>query len=205
MGNEAKCAVHVNGKRAEGKALLETAEIIFRSEALRLKIPFAQMKSVKAVDGELRLQAADGAVVFEIGQQAEKWAHKILNPKSRMEKLGVKEGAKIAVIGKLESEFETELEGISVDVAHGAIAKGAECIFLTAESQKELARATNIAKVMRGAVALWIVYPKGRKHISENDVLRVGRQAGLKDVKVVGFSATHTALKFVVPVEKRVR
>jgi len=26
---------------------------------------------------------------------------------------------------------------------------------------------------------------------------------GLKDIKVVGFSATHTALKFVIPVEKR--
>lgn len=203
MGSEAKCAVRVNGKRVEGKALLETAEIIFRSDALRLKIPFAQMKSVKAVDGELRMQSADGAVVFEIGPRAEKWAHKILNPKSRIEKLEVKPGTKVTVIGKMEAEFEAELEKIPVDVAHGAIAKDAKCIFLTAESQKELARATNIAKVMRGAVALWIVYPKGRKDITENDVLRVGRQAGLKDVKVVGFSLTHTALKFVVPVEKR--
>ena len=203
MGNEAKCAVRANGKRAEGKALLETAEIIFRSEALRLKIPFAEMKSVKAVDGELRMQSADGAVVFEIGQLAEKWAYKILNPKSRMEKLGVKQGEKVTIIGKLEAEFEAELRKISADVAHGAIAKDAECIFLAAESQKELARATNIAKMMRGAVALWIVYPKGRKDIAENDVLRVGRQAGLKDVKVVGFSPTHTALKFVVPLDKR--
>ena len=203
MGNEAKCAVRANGKRVEGKALLETAEIIFRSGALRLKIPFAEMKSVKAVDGELRMQSADGAVIFEIGPQADKWAHKILNPKSRMEKLGVKPGTKVTVIGKLESDFAAELETISADVAHGLIAKDADFIFLAAESQKELARATNIAKVMRGAAALWIVYPKGRKDISENEVLRVGRQAGLKDVKVVGFSTTHTALKFVVPVEKR--
>ncbi|HET9804919.1 MAG TPA: hypothetical protein VFP96_16890, partial [Candidatus Acidoferrum sp.] len=78
-----------------------------------------------------------------------------------------------------------------------------DCIFLSAETVKELERAKNIAKVMRGAVALWIVYPKGRKEITENDVLRLGRAAGLKDIKVVGFSATHTALKFVIPVEKR--
>lgn len=193
----------MNGKRAEGKALLETAEIIFRSEGLRLKIPFAQMKSVKAVDGELRMQSADGAITLELGPHAAKWAHKILNPKSRMEKLGVKQGEKVTVIGKLEAEFEAELRKISADVAHGAIAKDAEYIFLAAESQKELARATNIAKVMRGAVALWIVYPKGRKDIAEKDVLRVARQAGLKDVKVVGFSPTHTALKFVVPLDKR--
>jgi len=50
---------------------------------------------------------------------------------------------------------------------------------------------------------LWVVYPKGRKEVTEDDVLGAGRKAGLKDVKVVGFSATHTALKFVVPVGKR--
>jgi hypothetical protein len=34
-------------------------------------------------------------------------------------------------------------------------------------------------------------------------VLMAGRIAGLKDIKVVGFSATHTALKFVIPVSER--
>jgi hypothetical protein len=56
---------------------------------------------------------------------------------------------------------------------------------------------------MQGAAALWIVYPKGQKQITENDVLAAGRKSGLKDVKVVGFSATHTALKFVIPLAER--
>ena len=47
--------------------------------------------------------------------------------------------------------------------------------------------------------ALWIVYPKGRKEITELQVLNSGRDAGLVDIKVVGYSATHTALKFVRP------
>jgi hypothetical protein len=54
-----------------------------------------------------------------------------------------------------------------------------------------------------GAAALWIVFPKGQKHITEDDVLAAGRKAGLKDVKVVGFSSTHTALKVVIPLSKR--
>ena len=203
MGNEANCVLRTDGKKVQGKALLETSEIIFRSEPLRLKIPFSEIKSIKAVDGELRVQSADSAVIFEIGPYAEKWAHKILNPKSRIEKLGVKPGSKVTVIGKLEAEFEEELKEASPDFARGAVARDTEWIFLIADTQKGLAQATNIAKVMKGRVALWIVYPKGRKDLSENDVLATGRKAGLKDVKVVGFSPTHTALKFVIPVGKR--
>jgi hypothetical protein len=59
------------------------------------------------------------------------------------------------------------------------------------------------AKSIKGAIALWIVYPKGKKEITENDVLSTGRKSGLKDVKVVGFSPTHTALKFVLPLDRR--
>lgn len=203
MGNEAKCTVVSGGKRVAGKALLETAELIFRSDALKLKIPFTKMKSVKATDGELLVQSPEGASVFKLGPYAEKWAHKILHPKSRLEKLGIGKRSKVTVIGSFETEFEKELTTAAASVVRGTIAKDTECIFLSAETKKELERAKNIAKVMRGAVALWIVYPKGRKEITENDVLRTGRTAGLKDVKVVGFSATHTALKFVIPVEKR--
>ncbi|HXR09549.1 MAG TPA: hypothetical protein VN792_02170, partial [Candidatus Acidoferrales bacterium] len=51
--------------------------------------------------------------------------------------------------------------------------------------------------------AIWIVYPKGVKHITESDVLRAIRAASLTDVKVASFSATHTALKAVIPSARR--
>jgi len=203
MGNEANCVLKTNGKKVKGIVLLETSEIIFRSESLRLKIPFSEMKSVKASDGELRVQASDGVHAFQVGPYAEKWAQKILNPKSRIEKLGVEPGAKVTVIGEAEPDFAAELEKVSPDFSRGVIKPGTEWIFLVADTQKKLAQATNIAKVMKGTTALWIVYPKGRKELTENDVLGTGRKAGLKDVKVVGFSATRTALKFVIPLDKR--
>jgi len=203
MGNEANCVLKTEGKKVRGKALLETSEIVFRSEALRLKIPFAEMKSVQAMNGELRIESVEGDLVFQMGPYAEKWAHKIRNPKSRMEKLGVKPGRRVTVIGKMEPEFEADLHEVSPDFACGAIAPGTEWIFLMADTAKDLAKATNIRRVMRGSAALWIVYPKGQKALTENDVLATGRKAGLKDVKVVGFSPTHTALKFVIPVDQR--
>lgn len=183
-------------------ALLETSEVLFRGE-FRLKIPFATIKSAKAVDGELHLQTSDGLAVFEIGPAAEKWREKILHPKTRIEKIGVKPGAKVSLLGSFDAEFLDELESQAVAVTKNKVAADSDTIFFAAGSLKELSVVAKIAKSLKGAGSLWIVYPKGQKAITENDVIAAGRKTGLKDVKVVGFSSTHTALKFVIPVDKR--
>ncbi len=202
MGNELKCTARIGKQQSAGRALLETSEIIFRGD-FRLKIPFAAIQSVKAVDGELRVQVSEGLAVFYLGAAAEKWRDKILHPKSRIEKLGVKPGAKLSLLGGFDAEFLREIGGVTKSVTKGKVAADSDWIFLAADSKAELAAASQIAKSLQGAAALWIVYPKGQKHITENDVLAAGRKCGLKDVKVVGFSSTHTALKFVIPLSKR--
>ncbi len=205
MGQELVCTLRYGKQRSEGKALLETSELIFRGaeDGFRLKIVFSNIKSAKAVDGELRLQTAEGLAVFELGPAAEKWCEKILHPKTRLEKLGVKAGATVTLIGDFDAEFLAELRTCTKNVVRGNVAADSEWVFLAAASSKELAQVPKIAKSLQGAAALWVIYPKGQKTITENDVLAVGRKAGLKDVKVVGFSPTDTALKFVVPVSAR--
>lgn len=48
--------------------------------------------------------------------------------------------------------------------------------------------------------------PEGaRAEISERATMAAGKAAGLVDVKVVGFSPTHTAEKFVIPLLNRRR
>jgi hypothetical protein len=202
VGSELKCTVRFGKKTSEGKALLETNEVLFRG-GFRLKIPFATIKSAKAVDGELHLQTADGLAILEIGPAAEKWRDKILHPKTRLEKIGLKPGAKVSLLGSFDTDFLGELKTLAPSVTKNKVAAGSETIFFTANSQKELSSVAKIAKSLKGAAALWIVYPKGQKTITENDVIAAGRKSGLKDVKVVGFSVTHTALKFILPLDKR--
>ena len=202
MGNELKCTVRFGKEVSEGKALLETSEVLFRGE-FRLKIPFASIKSAKAVDGELHLQTANGLAIFEIGPAAEKWREKILHPKTRIEKIGVRPGAKVSLIGDFNEGFLDELKSVPGSVNKDKVATDSDTIFFAADSLKELSPVAKIAKSLKGATSLWIVYPKGQKTITENDVIAAGRKAGLKDVKVVSFSATHTALKFVIPLDKR--
>ncbi len=202
MGNELKCKVRSGKQQSEGKALLETSEILFRGD-FRLKIPFSTIESAKAVDGELRLQTADGLAIFYLGAAAEKWRDKILHPKSRIEKLGVKAGARVSLLGKFDAGFLGELSKLTKSVSKGKVAPESEWIFFAADSKDDLGSVSKISKSMQGAAALWIVYPKGQMLITENDALAAGRKAGLKDVKVVGFSPTHTALKFVIPLSAR--
>jgi hypothetical protein len=202
MGNEAYCKVRFGKQQSEGKALLETSEILFRGD-FRLKIPFSTIKAAKVADGELCLQTAQGAVVFGLGPVAEKWRDKILHPKSRIEKLGVKPETVVSLLGDFDAEFLEELARVTKSVGKGKVAAGSEWIFFAADSKENLSAVAKISKSMKGAAALWIVYPKGQKQITENDVLAAGRKSGLKDVKVVAFSSTHTALKFVIPLSQR--
>ena len=206
MGQERETTLRISKRRIEDEALLETAEIIFRpvDGSKRLKFAFADIvKSVKTVDGELRFHTEEGPAVLELGPAAEKWAEKILHPKSRAEKLGVKNAMRVLLVGKFDDTFERELSVATNNVAKGKIAADSELIFIAVESSKGLSDVAKIAKSVKGAAGLWIVYPKGKKEITETDVIGAGRKTGLKDVKVVGFSPTHTALKFVLPLEKR--
>ena len=199
MGQEISCTVRIGGKSVQGKALLETAEILFRGE-MRLKIPLSSIKELRAVKGELHVKTPGGVAVFALGDKAEKWCEKILHPKSLVEKLGVKPGDAVSLHGEFDKGFREDLKKHGAKMGTGA---GAPWFFLAGNSVGKLAGVKQIAKGLQGAAALWIVYPKGQKSITETDVIGVGRIAGLKDVKVVGFSATRTALKFVIPLEKR--
>ena len=200
MGAELDCRAKFGSKSSAGRALLETNEIIFRGD-FRLKIPLKEISAAKASNGKLTVTFSEGQAIFDLGPAAEKWAHKILHPKSVIEKLGVKPGQKIAVVGVTDESFLSDLEAIAKH--SNRFSQNSDAIFFAAENLQDLKKISALARALAPAGALWIVYPKGRKEIRETGVIAAGRAAKLKDVKVVAFSATHTALKFVIPVADR--
>jgi hypothetical protein len=202
LGSQLKCKVRRDGQTSIGTALLETNEIILRGD-VRLKIPLALLKSVVSRKGELHLQWPEGKAVLELGDNADKWAHKILYPKSLTQKLGVKPGLIVSAIAIEDSKFAADLRSQSKEFSDGKPLHDSDLIFFGAKAATQLSQLTKLAPSLRGEGALWIVYPKGAQQIKEQHVLDAGRQAGLVDVKVVSFSATHTALKFVRPKAER--
>jgi hypothetical protein len=202
MGDELACTLRCAGKTVCGKALLESSEIIFRGETC-LKILRSTITSVQAKDGELHVRTKDGLAVFQLGPRAAEWHKKITNPKSLFDKLGVNAKQSVSLIGRFPVEFLADLKRQGAVLSKNKIANDAMWVFLAASEKKELGCLSSLAKSIHGATGLWIVYPKGQKAITEADVRFAGLKSGLVDVKVASFSATHTALKFVLPKSKR--
>jgi hypothetical protein len=202
MGAEAKCTLTFGKTRAEGKALLETDALIFRGGDVRLSVSYKQMSKVEANAGALRVTFPDGTAVFAIGGAAPKWAAKILNPPSRVDKLGVKPSHLVLVLGVDDDQFTRELADRGARVATKAAAQ-ADIIFYAAPTRAALDKLVPLQKHLKRDGAIWVIRPKGVTGISEADVMKAGKAAGLVDVKVARFSDTHTAEKFVIPIRDR--
>jgi hypothetical protein len=202
MGAEAKCTATISGKKAVGKALLETDELIFRGEDVRLKIPYKSVSSIDAKDGVLHIAWLSGVASFELGPDAVKWADRIRNPPTRIDKLDVKPGQLVLFVGIRDSTLREEIETRGAMVLARPI-QPVDAIFVAANERADLRRLATVQNFLKRDGAIWVIRPKGSPNISENDVMAAGKDVGLVDVKVVRFSETHTAEKFVIPVSKR--
>src|SRR5882757_9846436 len=109
MGSEATCVVEHDGRSSEGKAQFETDELLFRGE-FRLRIPFRDIAKADLHQDSLRVASKLGTTLFRLGKPtSEKWLHKLLNPKSVLDKLGVKPGMRVAVLGIDDADFLKQL------------------------------------------------------------------------------------------------
>lgn len=126
------------------------------------------------------------------------YSHRLL-----IDKLGVKPGQRVAVLGVESAEFLKDLSSRVPAYARGERIAGADLIFFSAETVADLTQLKSLARSIKRNGGIWVVYPKGQTHIREVDVIVAGKSAGLVDHKVCRFSDTHTALRFVIPVSKR--
>jgi hypothetical protein len=197
MGAEAACSVRFGRKTSAGKALLETNELIFRGD-FRLAIALNQISAIEANDGSLRVTFPDGTATFELGPKAAHWAERIRKPKSVLDKLEIKAGERIVVLQMKDAAFVPQLRERGATVSTLAT-KDADAIFLGAETLAGLAGLRQLVSQIKRDGAIWTVTPKGKGGIRDADIMGIAKAAGLVALKVVSFSDTHSANKFVIP------
>jgi hypothetical protein len=195
MGREARCVVRHGGQEADAKALLETDELIVRAP-FGLKVPRSEIVSAGADGDVLTVAYAGGPIELELGErEAAKWAQDIANPKTLADKLGVKPDQRVRLVGALDRA----LIGAGREVTSGQ----ADVVFVALDSPADLALIGRLQDEISPNGAIWVIRPKGRDDLTEAMLIGAGRDARLHDVKIARVSATHTAMKFVIPVERR--
>ena len=117
--------------------------------------------------------------------------------KPLIDKLGVKPGMSATVINVDAASFLTELEALA-NIGTGTPPPDQDLVFYGVETADDMPRLAALRASIKPNGAVWVVFRKGRRDFNENDVLRLGLESGLVDVKIVRFSDTHSSLKFVI-------
>jgi hypothetical protein len=125
-----------------------------------------------------------------------------------LDKLGVRPGSRVALAGDVDYDgtFTTLLADRTPDVTTGRPAVDTDLVFLAADSPADLSALGDLRDRIRPNGAIWVVSRKGHAStVRYIEVLEAAKENGLVDNKVVAFSATHTALRLVIPVALRPR
>ncbi len=203
MGLEAECLAGYGDRESRGKARLEEKDLYFAGD-FRLKIELRSIRSLEARGGRLHLDYGPGKSAWlELGGQAAKWYRKIRYPRSRIDKLGVKPGQRVSVLGVDDESFREELLERTEDVSRERLAPESDFVFCYFADRGDLERIPDLEKSIRRDGSIWALWRKGRPELKENDVRRKALSAGLVDVKVVSFSDQLSGLKLMVPRDRR--
>ena len=118
-----------------------------------------------------------------------------------LDKLGIRPGMRVALIDIEDDAIRPLLADRTSDLTEGWPEPDTDIVLLGAESTADLARLEELTTRIRPAGAIWVVSRKGKTAtLRDVEVMAAGKSAGLVDNKVVSFSATHTALRLVIPV-----
>jgi hypothetical protein len=199
MGMEAVCTVRLNDQASEGRAHCGDNEIDFRGE-FKFKWFWPELTSASESDGVLKVTRKDDTAEFHLGSAAPKWLHAIQNPKSRLDKLGLKAGHHYAIWGAVDEAF-----GVETEARAGAPASDPpyDIVFVRFDSTADLPRLKQAREAIKPDGMVWAIWPKGRKDFREDDARRHGSEIGLVDVKVASLSNELSGLKLVIPVAMR--
>jgi hypothetical protein len=203
VGAEAKTTLTLGRQTYAGSAHLETSELRFRGDHA-LRIPFASIRDVQVREGNLHITHAEGTAILGLGEPtALKWAKKIQSPPTLADKLGVKAGMSVAVVGVTDEAILTDIAVRGAQLVAGKVPKGAAMVLWRIEKAADLSRLPAIVDRIARDGAIWVVHPRGNAAVADTVIFSAAKGAGLTYTKVVRFSETDTAEKLVIPVAAR--
>jgi hypothetical protein len=119
-----------------------------------------------------------------------------------LDKLGVKPGMRVALVGFDDEGFRAELAGRGAIVQEPA--PGLDMVFYRAGRPADLPGIGELRPLIRDTGAIWVLREKGpARTVREEDIIDAGRAFDLVDNKIASFSDTVAAMRLVVPLNQR--
>jgi len=204
MGREVEAEASEGRLRVAVKAELSNEAITLR-RGIKRTLPLSGLKATVKGD-DLILTPADGPkVTLHLGaKEGAAWLKKIENPPGLTDRMGLKPGqGPLVLIGAPPPELAADalaakgFQSQKATLACKAFGPGLIPI-LTLRAGDDLAtKLSGLAARLSDDAATFVVFPKGKAGINDNDLIKAARAAGLKDTRVIKVSASHTAQRFL--------
>ena len=203
MGLEARCQCDWQGELKTVTVHLDSTGLDLRGP-YKLHIDLRKIKSAEPSRGTLRLRMEEGSMLLHLGQKAEAWAQFIKYPRSRIEKLGIKPGQRVLLVGLEDEALEADLASRECKVSRRETKTPVDVAMVLVDTQAKLQLIARYREAITPDGTVWVIRPKGKDTpVTEAQTRDAAKRAELVDVKVVSFSDTHSAEKLVIPKAKR--
>ena len=121
-----------------------------------------------------------------------------------LDKLGIRPGMRVALVDIDAPDVHAQIAARTTDLTDGWPEPDTDVVLLGADTWEALAPLRELAALIRPNGAIWVVSRKGESRtLRDVEVIEAAKDARLVDNKVCSFSATHTALRLVIPVAHR--
>ncbi|MGH2465879.1 MAG: DUF3052 family protein [Candidatus Limnocylindrales bacterium] len=121
-----------------------------------------------------------------------------------VDKLGVKPGARVAVINIDDPDFRSALAERTHDISEAEPLPDSNLVFLGIDDGTELHQLAFLRTRIVSNGAIWVVSRKGKRAtVRDIEVMAAAKAVGLVDNKVVAFSQLSTAVRLVIPLSMR--
>ena len=121
-----------------------------------------------------------------------------------LDKLGIRPGMRVALVDIDNASIRAKIAERTTDITDGWPEPDTDVVLFGADSWEALAPLRDLAGMIRPNGAIWVVSRKGKtRTLRDVEVIEAGKDARLVDNKVCSFSATHTAIRLVIPVGHR--
>ena len=195
MGLELKsCHAEIKGTTYTGKLHVDATSFEFRSAELNWTVPVGKGTHANAIDGKLSVRRGSKSASFAIGDAAEKWVSKILNPPTLGKKLGLKPGLKYLILGGNDDVLTREVNNIPLNKTSRLEASNIVFVFLNATS--DLKRFQKALDGVAAGTHIWAIWPKGVESIRQRDVIGIAKENGIGPGKGISFDVARSAMRF---------